>query len=154
MKGRNRAMAFFEMDCFGGNVEVIAFSDCFEKYENLIEEDAVIFINGKMADDTNFSDLKVMADTIVSVENAREYFSRKLVINLKSQNVSPEDIEDLYEFSKRFPGECNLLFHLSNPNPAISKPVTVLAHNIKVSTDKNFIRQLRDKYGKENIRVE
>ena len=151
---RNRAMAFFEMDCFGGTVEVIAFSDCFEKYENLIEEDEVIFINGKMADDTNFSDLKVMADKIVSVENAREYFSRKLIINLSSQNVSPEDIEDLYEFSRRFPGDCNLLFHLSNPNPALSKPVTVLAHNIKISTDKNFIKQLRDKYGKENIRVE
>ena len=151
---RNRAMAFFEMDCFGGTVEVIAFSDCFEKYENLIEEDAVIFINGKMADDTNFSDLKVMADKIVSVENAREYFSRKLIINLAAQNVSPDDIEDLYEFARRFPGDCNLLFHLSNPNPALSKPVTVLAHNIKVSTDRNFVKQLRDKYGKENIRVE
>ena len=151
---RNRAMAFFEMDCFGGTVEVIAFSDCFEKYENLIEEDAVIFINGKMADDTNFSDLKVMADKIVSVENAREYFSRKLIINLTAQNVSTDDIEDLYEFARRFPGDCNLLFHLSNPNPALSKPVTVLAHNIKVSTDRNFVKQLRDKYGKENIRVE
>ena len=151
---RNRAMAFFEMDCFGGTVEVIAFSDCFEKYENLIEEDAVIFINGKMADDTNFSDLKVMADKIVSVENAREYFSRKLIINLAAQNVSPDDIEDLYEFARRFPGGCNLLFHLSNPNPSLSKPVTVLAHNIKVSTDRNFVKQLRDKYGKENIRVE
>ena len=151
---RNRAMAFFEMDCFGGTVEVIAFSDCFEKYENLIEEDAVIFINGKMADDTNFSDLKVMADKIVSVENAREYFSRKLIINLAAQNVSPDDIEDLYEFARRFPGDCNLLFHLSNPNPALSKPITVLAHNIKVSTDRNFVKQLRDKYGKENIRVE
>ena len=151
---RNRAMAFFEMDCFGGTVEVIAFSDCFEKYENLIEEDAVIFINGKMADDTNFSDLKVMADKIVSVENAREYFSRKLIINLAAQNVSPDDIEDLYEFARRFPGDCNLLFHLSNPNPSLSKPVTVLAHNIKVSTDRNFVKQLRDKYGKENIRLE
>ena len=151
---RNRAMAFFEMDCFGGTVEVIAFSDCFEKYENLIEEDAVIFINGKMADDTNFSDLKVMADKIVSVENAREYFSRKLIINLAAQNVSPDDIEDLYEFARRFPGDCNLLFHLSNPNPALSKPLTVLAHNIKISTDRNFVKQLRDKYGKENIRVE
>ena len=151
---RNRAMAFFEMDCFGGTVEVIAFSDCFEKYENLIDEDAVIFINGKMADDTNFSDLKVMADKIVSVENAREYFSRKLIINLAAQNVSPDDIEDLYEFARRFPGDCNLLFHLSNPNPSLSKPVTVLAHNIKVSTDRNFVKQLRDKYGKENINLE
>ena len=91
---------------------------------------------------------------IVSVENAREYFSQKLIINLADQNVSPDDIEDLYEFSRRFPGDCNLLFYLSNPNPALSKPVTVLAHNIKVSTDRNFVKQLRDKYGKENIRVE
>ena len=151
---RNRAMAFFEMDCIGGHVEVIAFSDCFGMYENLIEEDSVIFVNGKMADDTNFSDLKVMAEKIVSIENAREYFSRKLVISFKSQNIVPDDIEDLYEFSRKYPGECNLVFHLPNPNPSISKPVTVLAHNIKVSTNKNFIKQLRDKYGKENIRVE
>ena len=151
---RNRAMAFFEMDCIGGHVEVIAFSDCFAMYENLIEEDQVIFVNGKMADDTNFSDLKVMAEKIVSIENAREYFSRKLVISFKSQDIDPEDIEDLYEFSRKYPGDCNLIFHLPNPNPDISKPISVLAHNIKVSTNKKFIKQLRDKYGKENIRVE
>jgi DNA polymerase-3 subunit alpha len=32
----NRPMAFFEMDCIGGHVEVIAFSDCFGEYENAI----------------------------------------------------------------------------------------------------------------------
>ena len=30
---KNRPMAFFEMDCIGGNAEIIAFSDCFGKYE-------------------------------------------------------------------------------------------------------------------------
>jgi len=30
----------------------------------------------------------------------------------------------------------------------------VLAHNIRVSTDKGFIRRLREQYGKDNIRVE
>ena len=151
---RNRAMAFFEMDCIGGHVEVIAFSDCFAQYENLIEEDGVVFVQGKMADDTNFSDLKVMADRIVSIENAREYLSRKLIISFNSQNMYPEDIEDLYEFSQKYPGDCNLVFHLPNPKSGINKPIAVLAHNIKVSTNKNFIKQLRDKYGKENIRVE
>ena len=78
------------------------------------------------------------------------------IANNKAACKDPEDayMEDLYEFSRRFPGDCNLLFHLSNPNPALSKPVTVLAHNIKVSTDRNFVKQLRDKYGKENIWVE
>ena len=107
-----------------------------------------------MADDTNFSDLKVMADKNCIRGKCQRIFSRKLIINLAAQNVSPDDIEDLYEFSRRFPGDCNLLFHLSNPNPALSKPVTVLAHNIKVSADRNFVKQLRDKYGKENIWVE
>ena len=151
---RNRAMAFFEMDCIGGHIEVIAFSDCYGQYESLVEEDSVIFVEGKMADDTNFADLKVMADTIVSVENAREYFSRKLIINLTSQNISPDEIEDLYEFARKYPGECSLIFHLPNPNTQIPKPISVLAHNIKVSTNKIFIKQLREKYGKENIRVE
>ena len=151
---RNRAMAFFEMDCIGGHVEVIAFSDCFAQYENLIEEDGVVFVQGKMADDTNFADLKVMADRIVSIENAREYFSRKLIISFNSQDMYPEDIEDLYEFAQKYPGDCNLVFHLPNPKSGINKPIAVLAHNIKVSTNKNFIKQLRDKYGKENIRVE
>ena len=151
---RNRAMAFFEMDCIGGHVEVIAFSDCFAQYENLIEEDGVVFVQGKMADDTNFSDLKVMADRIVSIENAREYLSRKLIISFNSQNMYPEDIEDLFEFSQKYPGDCNLVFHLPNPKSGINKPIAVLAHNIKVSTNKIFIKQLRDKYGKENIRVE
>jgi DNA polymerase-3 subunit alpha len=151
---RNRAMAFFDLDCIGGHVEVIAFSDCFAQYENLIEEDAVVFVQGKMADDTNFADLKVMADRIVSIENAREYFSRKLIISFNSQDMYPEDIEDLYEFAQKYPGDCNLVFHLPNPKTGINKPIAVLAHNIKVSTNKNFIKQLRDKYGKENIRVE
>ena len=151
---RNRPMAFFEMDCIGGHVEVIAFSDCFGEYENLVEEDSVVFVQGKMADDTNFADLKIMADRIVSVQNAREYFSRKLVISFKSEDVSSEDIEDLYEFSRKYPGDCRLIFHLPNPKPGIHKPLAVLAHNIKVSTNRTFIKQLRDKYGKENIRVE
>ena len=102
----------------------------------------------------SIGDLKVMADTIVSIENAREYFSRKLIINLTSQNISPDEIEDLYEFARKYPGECSLIFHLPNPNTQIPKPISVLAHNIKVSTNKIFIKQLREKYGKENIRVE
>ena len=151
---RNRPMAFFEMDCIGGNAEIIAFSDCFGKYENLIVEDTVVFIKGKMADDTNFTDIKVMAESIISIENARDYFSGKIIINLQNYNITSEDIEDLYEFAKKYPGHCKLIFHLPNPDIKQKKPLIVLAHNIKVSINKRFIKQLREKYGKDNIRLE
>ena len=82
------------------------------------------------------------------------WFSIKIIINFTYQNISPDEIEDLYEFARKYAGDCSLIFHLPNPNPQIPNPVSVLAHNIKVSTDKIFIKQLREKYGKENIRVE
>ena len=107
-----------------------------------------------MADDTNFTDIKVMADSIISIDNARDYFSGKIIIDLQNYNITSEGIEDLYEFAKKYPGHCKLIFHLPNPDIKIKKPLTVLAHNIKVSINRRFITQLREKYGKENIRLE
>jgi len=150
---RNRPMAFFEMDCLGGNAEVIAFSDCYGKYEIYIEEDAVIFIYGKLADDSNFSDIKIIADSIIPVQNARKQLSKKLIINFQNNEVSKEDINDLYEFASKHPGECQLVFHLPNMHIGVEKPLIILAHNIRVSSNKNFIQQLRDKYGKDNIQL-
>ena len=54
----------------------------------------------------------------------------------------------------KYPGHCKLIFHLPNPDIKLKKPLIVLAHNIKVSINKRFIKQLRGKYGKENIRLE
>ena len=150
---RNRPMAFFEMDCIGGHVEVIAFSDCFAQYEGLIENEKVVFVRGKPSDNSDFSDLKVIADEIFPVEKARALLSGKLVIRFNSGEVAPEDIDKLFEVARGYPGECNLVFHLPNKNGS-RRPLRILAHNIKVSSDKDFIRHLRHQYGKDNVWVE
>ena len=54
--------------------------------------------------------------------------------------------------SKSNPGSCKLLFHL--PNPDSPRPLKVLAHNVSVSTDITFIKQLRIKYGKDNVWID
>jgi DNA polymerase-3 subunit alpha len=149
---RNRPMAFFDMDCLGGHAEVIAFSDCYDRCENMIEEGNVVFVKGKPSDNTNFSDLKIMADEIIPVAKVRDQLSAQLNIKLDSGTAMPEDVDSLMEIARDYPGRCNLVFHL--PNNGHLKPIRVLAHNIKVSTEKEFIRRLREKYGKDNIWVE
>ena len=57
---RNRPMAFFNMDCLGGTTEVIVFSDCFDRYENQIVENNVVFVKGRQLISINFSDLKLL----------------------------------------------------------------------------------------------
>ena len=66
--------------------------------------------------------------------------------------VEASDIDELMNISKSNPGSCKLLFHL--PNSDSPKPLKVLAHNVSVSTNVTFIKQLRDKYGKDNVWID
>ena len=149
---RNREMAFFDLDCLGGHAEIVVFSDCYRSYGNLIEEGSVVFIKGKPSETSDFSDLKILSDEIISVENVRDRLSQSLNIKFVSGKVETSDIDELMSISKSNPGSCKLLFHL--PNPDSHRPLKILAHNVSVSTDKAFIKQLRGKYGKDNVWID
>tara|TARA_Y100000748_G_scaffold59316_2_gene47418 strand:- start:7751 stop:11185 length:3435 start_codon:yes stop_codon:yes gene_type:complete len=149
---RNREMAFFDMDCLGGHAEIVVFSDAYRSYGNLIEEGNVVFVKGKPSETSDFSDLKILSDEIISVKNARERLSQCLNIKLPSGITSTESIDDLMKMAKNNKGNCRLLFHL--PNSDSPKPLKVLAHNVKVSADSIFIKLLRSKYGKDNVWID
>ena len=149
---RNREMAFFDLDCLGGHAEVIAFSDCFKSYGNLIEEGNVVFVKGKPSENTDFSDIKIMGDEIITVDRVRDRLSQRLNIKFPQGETTPEEVDELMTIAKQYPGECRLVFHL--PNNGSPRPMKVMAHNIKISTDKAFVRLLRTKYGKDNVWVE
>ena len=74
-------MAFFKLDCLGGQAEILTFSSVFSKYKNLIKNDNVIFVKGKRTDETDFPDLKLIAEEVVTVENAREIYSKNVNIH-------------------------------------------------------------------------
>jgi len=149
---RNREMAFFDLDCLGGHAEIVVFSDCYKSYGNLIDDGKVVFVRGKPSETSDFSDLKILSDEIISVENVRDRLSQCLNIKFAIGKVETSDIDDLMAISKSNPGGCKLLFHL--PNPDSPKPLKVLAHNVSVSTNITFIKQLRDKYGKDNVWID
>jgi len=149
---RNREMAFFDMDCLGGHAEIVVFSDCYKSYGNLIDDGNVVFVKGKPSETSDFSDLKILSDEIISVENVRDRLSQRLNIKFPSGEVDPDDIDELMNFSKSNPGNCKLLFHL--PNADSPRPLKVLAHNVSVSTDSVFVKQLRARYGKDNVWID
>ena len=140
------------MDCLGGSCEIVVFSDCFQSYSNLIEVGEVVFIKGKSSENSDFSNLKIIADEIIHINQARRILSRSLNIRFPSGEVHSNDVDELMQVSKSNPGDCRLLFHL--PNPGSNKSLKILAHNIRVSTDITFIKTLRGKYGKDNVWIE
>ena len=143
-------MAFFDLECLGGKVEILAFSDTFTKFNKLIKDGEVVFVVGKPTDSEDFSDLKLIAEEIIKLEDAREYFSKHINIKLDQTSVTSEDINKLYEIAQQHQGNCSLVFHY----PMNGKTKRILAHNIKVASNKKFCDTLRKLYGKQNVWIE
>ena len=147
---KNNQMAFFDLECLGGKAEILAFSDTFARFNNLINDGEAVFIVGRPTDSEDFSDLKLIAEGIVKLEEARKYFSKHINIKLDPSSVTSEDINKLYEIAQQHQGNCGLVFHY----PMNGKTQRILAHNIKVAPNKKFCDTLRKLYGKQNVWIE
>ena len=147
---KNNQMAFFKLECLGGQVEILTFSDTFSKYRSLIANDAVVFVKGKPTDGSDFSDLKLIADEIIPLDKARDFYSKNVNIRLEPSKMSLDDVDSLYSMVKDHKGKCGLMFHISTN---LKKDSRIFSHNIKVSSHPSFLKKLRDNYGKENIWV-
>jgi len=148
--GNNNKMAFFNLDCLGGQAEVLAFSDIYERYEQLMEDNKIVFIQGKPTDNADFSEFKLIAERIIPIENCRETLCRKINIRLTSQNESEIDLDSLYNLTTEYRGNCSLIFHTEYGKHR----QRILAHNVKVSAHKSFLQKLRNKCGTDNIWLE
>ena len=145
---KNNQMAFFKLECLGGQVEILTFSDTFSKYRSLIANDAVVFVKGKPTDGSDFSDLKLIADEIIPLDKARDFYSKNVNIRLEPSKMSLDDVDSLYSMVKDHKGKCGLMIHISTN---LKKDSRIFSHNIKVSSHPSFLKKLRDNYGKENI---
>ena len=147
---KNNQMAFFKLECLGGQVEILTFSDTFSKYRSLIANDAVVFVKGKPTDGSDFSDLKLIADEIIPLDKARDFYSKNVNIRLEPSKMSLDDVDSLYSMVKDHKGKCGLMIYISTN---LKKDSRIFSHNIKVSSHASFLKKLRDNYGKENIWV-
>ena len=147
---KNNQMAFFKLDCLGGQGEILAFSDTFSKYKQLIKNDNVVFVKGKPTDDTDFSDLKIIADEIITVDKARDIYSKNINIRIDPGQMTNIDVQVLFDLAKDHKGKCGLMFHIPTDR---GKQQRIFSHNIKVSAHRSFLKKLRDNYGKDNVWV-
>ena len=144
---KNNQMAFFKLDCLGGQAEILAFSSVFSRYKDLVKNDNVVFVKGKQTDETDFSDLKLIAEEIVTVEKAKEIYSKNINIRIDLNNANL-DIVKISKLAKEYKGKCGLMFHMTGQNGRMQR---ILAHNIKVSSGKSFLNEVRDICGKKNV---
>jgi DNA polymerase-3 subunit alpha len=107
-------MAFLTLEDISGVAEIVVFPKVYQACESLLDEDVPLIIQGKAEIDEQTN--KVIADEIISLDEARQKYIESTRIMLRSDQVSRRRIEDLKKLVLQNHGPCpvHLTLHYDN----------------------------------------
>ena len=82
---RRGKMAFVQIDDGNARLDVAVYNEQFERFRNLLKEDNLLVVLGKVSHDDYSGGLRVSADEIYGLEQARNRFANRLLIRLNDQ---------------------------------------------------------------------
>lgn len=81
---QGKMMGFATLDDRTGRLEVAAYSGTFDKYRDLLTKDAVLIAEGGLSMDEYTNSLRLTAEKLYSMDEAREMFSRGVLLRIDS----------------------------------------------------------------------
>jgi len=91
MKGKNGGrMAFITLDDQTARLEVRVFAEVYEQYQDQLQPDKLVVIQGKIGQDNFTGGLAATADTVYDITRAREMCGKSLLITLENKANLPD----------------------------------------------------------------
>lgn len=146
--GERGRMAFIQLDDGNGKREVSVFSDAYEANRLKIKTDALLIIEGKINEDRfNEGSLRIIADKIYDIAEARSLFAQALKLKVKD-NLSPDQLKALLIPWQN--GVCPVEIEYLNQK---AKCTIRLGDNWRVTLDEELLTQLKNRLGVEFVAV-
>lgn len=142
---RNDLMAIIELEDLFGVIEVIVFPQVLQKYNTVIQEDKIIYIDGRLSikEDEN---AKLIAREIRDMNDSGNKDKPTLYLKINSIE-NKELVNDLISVVTKYLGENDIYIYAEN-----IKQVYKWNH-IKVNINENLINELEHILPKTNIKV-
>lgn len=142
---RNDLMAIIELEDLYGVIEVIVFPQVLQKYNTVIQEDKIIYIDGRLSikEDEN---AKLIAREIRDMNDNRKKNEPTLYLKINSIE-NKELVNDLISVVTKYPGENDIYIYAENIKQMYKW------NHIKVNINENLINELEDILPKSNIKV-
>ena len=139
----NKTMAFLTLEDLVGNVEVVVFPNAYERYGHLLQNDAKIFVRGRVDAEEEKAG-KLICEKVWSFED----LPKELWIQFSDMETFQKSETKLYSFLKDSNGKDPVIIYVRN-----SKAIKRLPEGWSVSADENLIHNLAQNFGEENIKV-
>ncbi len=140
---RNELMAFITIEDIVGNVEVIVFPRQYERYREIINEEAKVFIKGKVTVEEE-KPAKIICEDMVLFDDV----PREVWVRFKNKDVFLNEENNLYKLINDYEGKDRIIIYLEDEKAIRPCPST---KNINAATE--IISILKDNYGHANIQI-
>lgn len=139
MTKKRSLMAFANIEDLYGSIEMVIFPETYKKYRNLIEDDKVVLVKGKLQVDDD--DVKLLSQEFIDLENM-DFRTLYLKTNYKEYN-------SLREVLKDYSGQTPVVVYFADRKKSFK-----LDKRLWVDTSSQNIKKLEQFLGKENVKLE
>ncbi|MFC1553511.1 DNA polymerase III subunit alpha, partial [candidate division KSB1 bacterium] len=148
-KDPSKSIAFINIEDFNGSTEALLFSDTFADFREMIVEDKMVFIRGKLSkrDEDN---PKIIVEEVIPIEQARKKFTKEVHISLVAQGFEPSALDELDDLLSKSKGKCNLIIRIKTSS---NENLLMKSTNYQVNPNNKLINQLRELLGRDNVRI-
>jgi len=156
---RGDAMAFIIVDDRSGRIEVSLFPEVYEAEKHKIAKDAVLVLEGEVGPDDHTGALKMRAQRVHTMEEARRRFARGLVIDCSSRAVRADfsaRLRACLEPHRGPGGGCtvSVMYQTANANGAVARGRIVLGPQWGVNPSDDLLRALRSQFGEARVSLD
>ncbi|MCF7886558.1 MAG: DNA polymerase III subunit alpha, partial [Candidatus Marinimicrobia bacterium] len=148
---KDRKFAFVTLESIKGSVKGIAFSSVYEKYQDLIVEDNIVFIEGRIDCKSKNKSGIVLIDKVEPLKGLMKKKAKRVHVSFNISQYNNANMQKLKEIAQDNSGNCELVFHISDDNGNAKK---VRSKSLQVSHNKHFIQAIKKNCGYNKVWVE
>ena len=144
-------MAFLTLDDKTARIEIGVYGELYDQRRDVIQKDKVLVVKGKASHDHYSGGIRLSADELFDIEQARGNMARHMQIQLQAEQVNSQTIGDLKSIlMQNEQGMCGLGFEYHGLNGACQLDVV---NDWRIVPNKHMLEQLETLIGRENFRL-
>jgi len=148
---RRGKMAILTLDDRSARIEVVMFSEGFEKFSHLIAKDKIVVIEGEVSNDDYSGGIRMSCNNLYSIDQAREHFAKHILLNLEHSQLKNGFINHLKTILQPFQqGSCEVVISYTQPQASAR---LALGEQWRVHPTDELLTRLVDFHGEDKVKV-
>ncbi|MFQ6093738.1 MAG: DNA polymerase III subunit alpha, partial [bacterium] len=143
---KGKPMAFATLEDFTGTMEILIFSDLYEKQRPVAAKGSMVLVRGRVT--VQEEEVKIIAKEITPLSEVRREVPTTVHIALSTVGLEDETVDRLAQTLEDNPGRCAVCLHLDTLHGG---KVTVRSKRFRVTPTSEAIDQMRSLVGEKGV---